>query len=157
MGRKEENIKKAQTLLHQKERIRNIGTAAHIDHGKCCHGNTRIWIDGQWATAKDLWRRFEQLPPAPNNQGAEVKNVVNQNLWTLSLDTASGKTQFSQITHVWRLPATERLVEIESRDGRIIRTTPEHPFVIGSTLSGEMSWRSRGRCHLGAGAKIGRI
>jgi len=108
MGRKEENIKKAQTLLHQKERIRNIGTAAHIDHGKCCHGSTRIWIDGRWETAKDLWGRFEHLPPAPNNQGAEVKNVVRQNLWTLSLDTASGKTQFSQITHVWRLPATER-------------------------------------------------
>jgi len=34
MGRKEDNIKKAQTLLHQKERIRNIGTAAQIDHGK---------------------------------------------------------------------------------------------------------------------------
>jgi len=34
MGRKEDNIKKAQTLLHQKERIRNIGTAAHVDHGK---------------------------------------------------------------------------------------------------------------------------
>src|SRR2546428_6847842 len=34
MGRKEENIKKAQALLHDKERIRNIGTAAHIDHGK---------------------------------------------------------------------------------------------------------------------------
>ena len=34
MGRKEDNIKKAQALLHQKERIRNIGTAAHIDHGK---------------------------------------------------------------------------------------------------------------------------
>src|SRR3989442_3400197 len=34
MGRKEENIKKAQTLLHVKDRIRNIGTAAHIDHGK---------------------------------------------------------------------------------------------------------------------------
>src|SRR3989304_8875608 len=34
MGRKEDNIKKAQTLLHRKESIRNIGTAAHIDHGK---------------------------------------------------------------------------------------------------------------------------
>src|SRR2546427_8948969 len=34
MGRKEENIKKAQALIHLKERIRNIGTAAHIDHGK---------------------------------------------------------------------------------------------------------------------------
>src|SRR5438552_7528027 len=34
MGRKEENIKKARALLHLKDRIRNIGTAAHADHGK---------------------------------------------------------------------------------------------------------------------------
>ncbi|HEV8594982.1 MAG TPA: elongation factor EF-2 [Thermoplasmata archaeon] len=34
MGRKEDNIKKAQAIIHDKERIRNIGTAAHIDHGK---------------------------------------------------------------------------------------------------------------------------
>jgi elongation factor 2 len=34
MGRKEDNIKKASALLHQKDKIRNIGTAAHIDHGK---------------------------------------------------------------------------------------------------------------------------
>jgi len=34
MGRKEDNIKKAQALIHNKAAIRNIGTAAHIDHGK---------------------------------------------------------------------------------------------------------------------------
>ena len=34
MGRKEENIRKAQKLMDMPERIRNIGTAAHIDHGK---------------------------------------------------------------------------------------------------------------------------
>ncbi len=34
MGRREENIKKAQQIIHDKDRIRNIGTAAHIDHGK---------------------------------------------------------------------------------------------------------------------------
>src|SRR3989475_8163876 len=34
MGRKEDNIKRAEALLHKKEFIRNIGTAAHIDHGK---------------------------------------------------------------------------------------------------------------------------
>src|SRR2546427_6676786 len=34
MGRIEDNIKKAETLLHNKEFIRNIGTAAHIDAGK---------------------------------------------------------------------------------------------------------------------------
>jgi elongation factor 2 len=34
MGRKEDNIKRAQALMTKPEFIRNIGTAAHIDHGK---------------------------------------------------------------------------------------------------------------------------
>jgi len=34
MGRKEKNIKKAQKLMDKPLQIRNIGTAAHIDHGK---------------------------------------------------------------------------------------------------------------------------
>ena len=34
MGRKEDNIKKAMKIMHQIEYIRNIGTVAHIDHGK---------------------------------------------------------------------------------------------------------------------------
>src|SRR4030066_1894729 len=34
MGRKEDNIKRAQALMRKPQFIRNIGTAAHIDHGK---------------------------------------------------------------------------------------------------------------------------
>ena len=34
MGRKEDNIKKAQALMTKPTQIRNIGIAAHIDHGK---------------------------------------------------------------------------------------------------------------------------
>ncbi len=34
MGRKEDNIKRAQELMDKREFIRNIGMAAHIDHGK---------------------------------------------------------------------------------------------------------------------------
>ncbi|HUL39154.1 MAG TPA: elongation factor EF-2 [Methanomassiliicoccales archaeon] len=34
MGRKEDNIKKAQAIMRIPKQIRNIGTAAHIDHGK---------------------------------------------------------------------------------------------------------------------------
>lgn len=34
MGRKEDNIAKAQKLIERTERIRNMGIAAHIDHGK---------------------------------------------------------------------------------------------------------------------------
>ena len=32
MGRKEDNIKRATALFTKLEQIRNIGTAAHIDH-----------------------------------------------------------------------------------------------------------------------------
>ncbi|HUU07055.1 MAG TPA: GTP-binding protein, partial [Thermoplasmata archaeon] len=34
MGRKEDNIRKARALMRKTDFIRNIGTAAHIDHGK---------------------------------------------------------------------------------------------------------------------------
>src|SRR3989442_2458042 len=42
MGRKEDNIKKAETLLHKKEFIRNIGTAARMDDGKATLGDSLI-------------------------------------------------------------------------------------------------------------------
>ncbi|MFQ5919865.1 MAG: elongation factor EF-2 [Thermoplasmata archaeon] len=34
MGRKEDNVRKAQAIIHSPEFIRNIGTVAHVDHGK---------------------------------------------------------------------------------------------------------------------------
>jgi elongation factor 2 len=34
MGRKEDNIKRAQNIMNKPQYIRNIGIAAHIDHGK---------------------------------------------------------------------------------------------------------------------------
>ena len=34
MGRKEDNIKRATEVMRNRERIRNLAIAAHIDHGK---------------------------------------------------------------------------------------------------------------------------
>jgi elongation factor 2 len=42
MGRKEDNIKKASMLIKKPEFIRNIGTAAHIDHGKTTFSDNLI-------------------------------------------------------------------------------------------------------------------
>ena len=136
MGRKEENIKKAQALLHKKEQIRNIGTAAHIDHGKCVSGDARVWVNGQWIRAEDLWARYADRNPIANEYGADVREVVGDSLWARSIQLDTGDTSFAQFTHVWRLRATEPLVEIETRDGRRIRTTREHKFVAarGHTL-----------------------
>ncbi len=132
MGRKEENIKKAQALLHLKDRIRNIGTAAHIDHGKCVTFETRIWVNGRWIRAGDLWAQYANRPPVQNKFGAEVRDVRSESLWTQSLDLSSGAMEFAQLTHAWRLRSSEPLIEVESRDGRRIRTTPEHPFVVAA-------------------------
>ncbi len=129
MGRKEDNIKKAQALLHKKESIRNIGTAAHIDHGKCISGDARVWVNGEWIPAAELWKRFETSPPVPNYLGADVRDTLSSSLWTRSLDLHTGDPSYSQISHVWRLKATAPLLQIETRDGRAIRTTPEHKFV----------------------------
>src|SRR5574340_1217532 len=99
MGRKEDNIKKASALLHQKDKIRNIGTAAHIDHGKCHAPETRVWVNGQWIRAEDLWQRFENRPPVRNPYNADVRDGRGDSLWTRSLDMRSGATDFAQITH----------------------------------------------------------
>ena len=37
MGRREDNAKKAVELMKDQKLIRNLGTAAHIDHGKSGH------------------------------------------------------------------------------------------------------------------------
>lgn len=42
MGRKEDNVKYAVTLMKTQQFIRNIGTAAHIDHGKTTFSDNLI-------------------------------------------------------------------------------------------------------------------
>jgi hypothetical protein len=86
MGRKEDNIKRAETLLHKKEFIRNIGTAAHIDHGKCISAESRVWVNGGWIRADDLWTLFADRPSVPNSSSADIRDVRSESLWTQSLD-----------------------------------------------------------------------
>ena len=42
MGRREDNAKKAVELMKHQELIRNLGTAAHIDHGKTTFSDNLI-------------------------------------------------------------------------------------------------------------------
>ena len=46
MGRKEDNIKRATALFTKLGQIRNIGTAAHIDHGKTTLSDNLIFGAG---------------------------------------------------------------------------------------------------------------
>src|SRR2546422_2017870 len=147
MGRKEDNIKRAETLLHKKEFIRNIGTAAHIDHGKCVSGDTRLWVNGEWVRADDLWSMASSDPEVSNALSAEIRDVMGCSLWTRSIEIKTGDVSFAQITHAWRLKATEPLVEVETRDGRRVRTTREHRFVAAS--GHQLEFREARELHVG--------
>src|SRR3989304_4841531 len=67
MGRKEDNIKKAAEILHIKEHIRNIGTAAHIDHGKTTLSDSLIAGAGmisQELAGQQLFMDFDEQEQA---------------------------------------------------------------------------------------------
>ena len=46
MGRKEDNVQRAQALCNELGQNRNIGTAAHIDHGKTTLSDNLIYGAG---------------------------------------------------------------------------------------------------------------
>ena len=57
MVKKEEIVKIAQKLMNSRETIRNIGIVAHIDHGKCVSGETRLQLSsGRITKASELFK-----------------------------------------------------------------------------------------------------
>jgi elongation factor 2 len=67
MGRKEDNIKKAQALMRKPQFIRNIGTAAHIDHGKTTLSDNLIAGSGMMSeelAGKQLLLDFDEQEQA---------------------------------------------------------------------------------------------
>src|SRR5437870_13080486 len=72
MGRKEENIKKAQALLHVKDHIRNIGTAAHVDHGKTTLSDSLIAGAGMISEELAGQQLFMDYDPQEQQRGITI-------------------------------------------------------------------------------------
>ena len=59
MAEKETSLHKIERLTNRQETIRNIATSAHIHHGKCISGDSRIMLtDGSVKTAREI---FEEI------------------------------------------------------------------------------------------------
>ena len=138
MGKKEDNIKKSKNLMDKLDRIRNIGIAAHIDHGKCVSGDSLISLtNGENVKAKELFERFENKGKLiKNNRDEKVYRV--KNLFVNSLNKDNKKIKEGKVTHVWRLKKTDPLVEITVENGRSIKTTPEHRFLVLNNENGDI-------------------
>ena len=101
MGRKEDNIKRATALFTKLEYIRNIGTAAHIDHGKTTLSDNLIFGAGMMSedlAGKQLMLDFDEQESARgitiNAANASMVHEHKGNDYLINLIDTPGHVDF---------------------------------------------------------------
>ena len=101
MGRKEDNIHKAQTLILDPVHIRNIGTAAHIDHGKTTMSDNLIAGAGMMSeelAGKQLLLDYDEQEQARgitiNAANASMVHTVQGQEYLINLIDTPGHVDF---------------------------------------------------------------
>jgi elongation factor 2 len=101
MGRKEDNIRKAQILMRKPQFIRNIGTAAHIDHGKTTLSDNLIAGAGMMSeelAGKQLMLDFDEQEQARgitiNAANASMVHKFGQDEYLINLIDTPGHVDF---------------------------------------------------------------
>src|SRR3989344_2135046 len=109
-----------------------VTVAGHVDHGKCVSGDTLIpLVDGTITNAKELFERNFDIEKAQKIEDGILQNIKEKNIQIFSFD---GKNIIKKnISHIWKREA-EKLIEITTSSGDIIKTTGEHPFFILDNL-----------------------
>ncbi|MBS1262958.1 MAG: Elongation factor 2 [Methanonatronarchaeales archaeon] len=129
MGRRSRMAERVKALMDRPSHIRNIGIVAHIDHGKCVSGDARVSLaDGSVLKAEDLYERIRSGGEAfEYREGKAFRPGFD--VYAASLDRGEGETVEGKVTHACRLEADEPLVKVETSNGRVLETTPEHRYL----------------------------
>ncbi|MEM0466736.1 MAG: elongation factor EF-2 [Candidatus Thermoplasmatota archaeon] len=101
MGRKEDNIQKATSLMNKLDFIRNIGTAAHIDHGKTTFSDNLLAGCGMMSedlAGKQLVLDFDEQEQARgitiNAASASMVHTFENNQYLVNLIDTPGHVDF---------------------------------------------------------------
>ena len=101
MGRKEENIEKATTLMNKLDYIRNIGIAAHIDHGKTTFSDNLIAGCGMMSedlAGKQLVLDYDEQEQARgitiNSAAASMVHTFEDHEYLINLIDTPGHVDF---------------------------------------------------------------
>jgi len=123
-------VERINQLMNDKVHIRNIGTSAHIHHGKCVAPDTRLSIiDGSVRSAQSLFDQATQTGKlVRENEEEIVYDVSQQNITVFSLNKETGSLENKNIQYAWKLRGG-RLVKVKLRNGFEVATTPEHKFI----------------------------
>src|SRR3989344_3580083 len=130
MARKEDVVRNAVKLMSNTANIRNIGIAAHIDHGKCVAPHTRLQLaDGSFKTAEQLFQQASLNGEKVRENENETVFELRQPMKVFSVDAHCGKVVEKNISHAWKLKGGITK-EIKLNNGASVATTPEHKFLI---------------------------
>ncbi|MBI2129235.1 GTP-binding protein [Candidatus Woesearchaeota archaeon] len=126
----ETKLDKFRRLMRAQTQIRNICTSAHIHHGKCISGNSRLILaDGRIKTAQEVYEEVS------NNGNVFKENEdctifsPNKSITVFSLNKNTGRLEKKEIQYAWRLTGG-KTIKIKLRNRFEIATTPEHKYIV---------------------------
>ncbi len=124
-------IEKIKEIMSDPTRIRNICTSAHIHHGKCVSGSTKLVLtNGDIITAKELFEKSKAIGSKFKETSEElIYDVYRNNIEIFSLNKQTGKIEKKPVELAWKLQ-NDILFKVTLRNGFEAATTPEHKYVV---------------------------
>ena len=110
--------------------IRNICTSAHIHHGKCISGNSRILLaDGSVKIARELYEQVARTGDVYEENEDHTIFIPSEETNIYSLNKDTGKIEKKKVQYAWRLTGGKTLT-VRLGNGFEITTTPDHKYVV---------------------------
>src|SRR3989344_5758867 len=126
----EKSIDKIQKLISNQKNIRNIATSAHIHHGKCISGDSRILTNnGQIKTARQVFEDASTEGRVYEDNEEHTIFIPKSKIKLFSLNKENGSIEKKEIKYAWRLKGGDT-INITLRNGFKISTTPEHKYIV---------------------------
>ncbi len=115
-------------MSQPEQRLRQpvVVVLGHVDSGKCVSADTLVYqADGRIAAAESVFNTYKKGLPVVQPDG-EVYEANDLDVLSVKAD---GSVVPKPVSHVWRLKAN-RLVDVGTRAGYGVKTTPEHKFMV---------------------------